>query len=68
MRTREYLDIAQHELNRLSILTDKVLNASLFDEKGVKLEVEKVDLEKVIEEIINSMSPEYEERTCRHRV
>jgi len=56
VRTQEYLDIAQHELNRLSTLTDKVLKASLFDEKGVKLDVEKVDLEKVVEEIINSMS------------
>lgn len=56
VRTREYLDIAQHELGRLSVLTDKVLNTSLFDERGVKLDLEKVDLEKIIEEILNSMT------------
>ncbi len=56
VRTREYLDIAQHELGRLSVLTDKVLNTSLFDERGVTLVFEKVDFEKMIDEILNSMT------------
>ncbi|NOT75559.1 MAG: HAMP domain-containing histidine kinase [Cyclobacteriaceae bacterium] len=56
VRTKEYLEIAQHELQRLSILTDKVLHTSIFDEKGVKLELETVDLEKTMSDILNSMN------------
>ncbi len=55
VRTREYLDIAQYELSRLALLTDKVLNTSIFDERGVKLDLEKINLEKTISEILNSM-------------
>jgi two-component system, OmpR family, phosphate regulon sensor histidine kinase PhoR len=55
VRTREYLDIAQDELSRLSILTDKVLNTSFFDSKGVAIETEKIDLEKTVDSILNSM-------------
>lgn len=53
--TNEYLDIAQHELGRLSILTDKVLTTSLFDERGVTLDLEKVDLAKSVATILDSM-------------
>jgi two-component system phosphate regulon sensor histidine kinase PhoR len=53
--THDYLDIAQHELSRLSLLTDRVLTKSLFDEGGVKMDVEKVDLEKTVHSILNSM-------------
>jgi two-component system, OmpR family, phosphate regulon sensor histidine kinase PhoR len=53
--TTEYLDIAQHELGRLSMLTDKVLTTSLFDERGVTLEFEPVDLAKMTSTILSSM-------------
>ncbi len=55
--TAEYLDIAQHELNRLTVLTDKVLTASLIDEGGMTMEFEDVDLEKIISDVIFSMGP-----------
>ncbi len=58
--TKEYLDIAQHELNRLTVLTDKVLTASLFDENGMTMEVENVDLEKIITDVIFAMGPIFE--------
>ena len=34
--TTEYLNIAQNELNRLSILTDKILKTAIFENKGIK--------------------------------
>ena len=53
--TAEYLNIAQLELGRLSMLTDKVLTTSMFDEHGVTLEYEPVDLERTVNTILNSM-------------
>jgi two-component system phosphate regulon sensor histidine kinase PhoR len=60
--TGEYLDIAQNELARLTMLTDKVLNTSLFDEKGVKVDLERIDLEKIIRDILNSMKLVFEKQ------
>ncbi|HXR79631.1 MAG TPA: histidine kinase dimerization/phospho-acceptor domain-containing protein, partial [Saprospiraceae bacterium] len=34
-RTKEYLSIAQNELSRLSLMTDKILKASAFETQGV---------------------------------
>lgn len=53
--TAEYLDIARLELNRLSLLTEKVLTTSLFDEKGIALDIAPVDMEETISAILNSM-------------
>lgn len=53
--TKEYLEIAQNELNRLALLTDKILKTSLFDSKGVDFQPEPVQLDLVIEQVIASM-------------
>lgn len=53
--TTEYLDIARLELNRLSMLTEKVLTTSLFDEKGLVLDFAPVDLGESLATILNSM-------------
>ena len=53
--TEEYLEIAQSELNRLAILTDKVLKTAIFENKGVSFQPEPVDMEKLINQILNSM-------------
>lgn len=54
-RTKEYLDIAQNELNRLTLMTDKILKASAFESNDVEIQKELVDLKKTIELIIESM-------------
>jgi two-component system, OmpR family, phosphate regulon sensor histidine kinase PhoR len=54
-RTAEYLDIAQSELNRLTILTDKILKTATFESKGILFEKEPVDLYKTIEQVLQSM-------------
>lgn len=53
--TTEYLNIAQNELNRLNILTDKILKTAIFEDKGVTYTAEPVDLHQVINQVIDSM-------------
>lgn len=53
--TQEYLDIAQNELGRLTIMTDKVLKTAIFEKQGVDFQTERVDLEKIISQVLLSM-------------
>ncbi|MEM9916706.1 MAG: ATP-binding protein [Bacteroidota bacterium] len=59
-RTKEYLQISKHELNRLSILVDKVLKMSLFEKQEPELKLEPLDLQQLIEEILASMKLQFE--------
>ncbi len=54
-RTREYLDISSNELQRLSLLVDKVLKLSMLEKKEIELKFEKVDLKTVVDEVVTSM-------------
>ena len=54
-RTKEYLDISQNELQRLSLLVDKVLKLSMFEKKEIELRVEPINLKEVVEEVVSSM-------------
>lgn len=54
-RTNEYLDISQNELQRLSMLVDKVLKLSMFEQQAIQLNKEWFDLAKVIHEVADSM-------------
>lgn len=54
-RTKEYLDISQNELQRLSLLVDKVLKLSMFENKAIDLKPEPIDLKSLVEEVGNSM-------------
>lgn len=58
--TAEYLDIAQHELNRLTLLTDKVLKTTLFENQGVEFQPEPVDLERIITQVLQAMKLVFE--------
>jgi len=60
--TSEYLDIAQHELNRLTLLTDKVLKTSLFENHGVEFIPESVNLELITEQVLRGMSLVFEKQ------
>lgn len=59
-RTKEYLDISQNELHRLSLLVDKVLKLSMFENKEVELKYESVNLEKLVEEVVSSLKLQLE--------
>ncbi|HEV7781059.1 MAG TPA: HAMP domain-containing sensor histidine kinase [Chitinophagaceae bacterium] len=54
-RTREYLDISQNELQRLSLLVDKVLKLSMFEKKELDLKFETVNLKEIVEEVVGSL-------------
>lgn len=54
-RTREYLDISSNELQRLSLLVDKVLKLSMFEKKEIDLKFEMMNLKEVVDEVVSSM-------------
>ena len=59
-RTKEYLDISGSELQRLSLLVDKVLRLSMFEKHQVELRMERFDLPQLTEEVIASMRLQFE--------
>jgi two-component system, OmpR family, phosphate regulon sensor histidine kinase PhoR len=54
-RTKEYLAMAQHELNRLNLMTDKVLKSALFENNALVLDKEPVDLKRTVQQVVDSM-------------
>lgn len=59
-RTEEYLDISNSELQRLSLLVDKVLRLSMFEKHQVELKKERFDLRQLAEEVMASMRLQFE--------
>jgi two-component system phosphate regulon sensor histidine kinase PhoR len=59
-RTNEYLDISQQELQRLSMLVDKVLRLSMFENREVQLMPEPFDLRDLVKEVAGSFQPLFE--------
>jgi len=59
-RTREYLDISALELQRLSMLVDKVLKLSMFENKEIELNKEDIDLHQLAAEVIAGMKLQLE--------
>lgn len=64
-RTKEYLDISAAELQRLSLLVDKVLKLSLFENKELEIKKEKIDLKQLISEVLNTMKLQFEARKAK---
>ncbi len=63
-KAKEYIDISRTEMNRLSLLVDKVLNIAAFDSKAATLQSEAVNLKRTIEDIIQSMKLQLEEKNA----
>ena len=61
IKTEEYLNISKQELNRLSILVDKVLKMSLFEQKEPELKLEIVDVQELINNVLTSMKLQVEQ-------
>jgi two-component system phosphate regulon sensor histidine kinase PhoR len=59
-RTQEYLSISANELQRLSLLVDKVLKLSMFEKQEIELKNEAFDLKQLIEEVVASMRLQFE--------
>jgi two-component system phosphate regulon sensor histidine kinase PhoR len=63
--TDEYLGIAQNELNRLTILTEKVLRTAIYEDKGIEFKPEPVELDKIIDQVLNSMKLVFEKQNAK---
>lgn len=61
-RTREYLDISGNELQRLSLLVDKVLKLSMFEKKEIELQYETLNMRELVQEVVASMKLQLEKR------
>ena len=59
-KTKEYLDISANELQRLSLLVDKVLKLSMFENKEVDLKYEPLDMQALVNEVTSSMRLQFE--------
>lgn len=63
-RTKEYLDISAGELNRLSLLVDKVLRLSMFENKEIELKKEKFSIKQLAEDTVKSMQLQFDKRNA----
>jgi two-component system phosphate regulon sensor histidine kinase PhoR len=63
-RTKEYLDISANELQRLSLLVDKVLKLSMFEKQSIELKYEDLDLQALVSEVVSSMRLQFERRNA----
>ncbi|MFL5741666.1 MAG: sensor histidine kinase [Flavisolibacter sp.] len=59
-KTKEYLDISANELQRLSLLVDKVLKLSMFEKKEIELKYELLDMREIVREVTSSMRLQFE--------
>jgi two-component system phosphate regulon sensor histidine kinase PhoR len=64
-RTKEYLDISSNELQRLSLLVDKVLKLSMFEKKEIDLKYETLNLKDIVDEVTNSLRLQLEKNNAR---
>lgn len=63
--TREYLQIAKGELNRLTLITEKILKTSAFEENGITITTEVVDLVEIIERVLDSLKLVFEKQSVK---
>lgn len=59
-RTKKYLDISSVELQRLNLLVDRVLRLSMFESDSMEFSVERLDVNALIEQVLQSMSVQFE--------
>ncbi len=65
VKTKEYLDISAAELQRLSMLVDKVLKLSIFENRTVELKKEPVDMRKLANEVIQMLKLQFEKQHAK---
>jgi two-component system phosphate regulon sensor histidine kinase PhoR len=63
-RAKKYLDISASELERLSLLVDKVLKNSMFENKSIPLQKEKFDLVELVKDVMSSMNLQFEKQNA----
>lgn len=63
-RTEEYLNISQQELNRLSILVDRVLRMSLFERSEPEINMKQLNISDLTDNILHSMKLQFEKHNA----
>lgn len=58
--TEEYLEISKNELNRLTMLVDKVLKMTTFEQQGLNLSLESVNVADVVQQVLGSLKLQFE--------
>jgi len=61
-RTKEYLAISSAEMQRLSLLVDKVLKLSMFESDKIVLNKEWFNLKQLMDEIIDSIKIQFDKK------
>lgn len=61
-RTNEYLDISANEMQRLSLLVDKVLKLSMFENRQITLNKEPFDMADLAWSMLQSMRLQFENK------
>ncbi len=64
-KTKAYLDISSNELQRLNLLVDRVLKLSLFEQQQVTMQFEKLDMQLLLQEVLNSMKLQFEKEAAK---
>lgn len=63
--TKEYLDISKNELDRLTILVDKVLKMAIFEQAAPELRFETFNFSEMVHQVINSMKLQFEKYNAK---
>lgn len=61
-KTKDYLEIASLELQRLGFLVDKVLRITMFDQKGFKLSKAKLNFKDLVQSTLATMHIQFEKQ------
>ena len=64
-KTNEYLDIAKRELYRLTLMTDKILKTSVYENQGVTLAHETIQVDSMIDGILASMKLVFDKKNTQ---
>lgn len=66
--TREYLEISQNEVNRLSLMVDNILKASLLEKQAVTIYPSPVDLQGLSALAVKSWQPRFSQASGNIRI
>jgi signal transduction histidine kinase len=61
-RTKEYLEMAHSEMNRLDLLVNQVLNNSALEDGNSFIIPESIDLKIIVNEVLQSLQPRFEKQ------
>ncbi len=67
-QAKEYLEICQHELKRISNMVEKVLKIAAQEKSEINLNIQKVNIGKLIEGVISNMKPALEQANAKYTI